>query len=101
MYFPSLNGSITFPLVSNIENFKPIYGKTGDPVTIIEINVEEDKVLKIIGEILTLKDNLFGLARIVPKLLLRKIKIKGSLMAGIIFVRCLMVGKHEMYKGQL
>ena len=101
MYFPSLNGSITFPLVSNIENFKPIYGKPIDPITVIEINVEEDKVLKIIGEILTLKDNLFGLIKIVPKLLVRKIKIKGSLMAGIIFVRCLMVGKHEMYKGQL
>ena len=101
MYFPYLDGSITFPLVSKIENFKPIYGKTSNPVTRIIINVKVENVLKTISSILILKDNLFGLMKIVPKLITGKLKIKGSLISAIILVRCLMMGKHEMYKGQL
>lgn len=101
MYFPSLDGSITFALVSKIENFKPTYGKADNPVTKIVVNVKAEKVLKTISAILTLKDNLFGLMKIFPKLITRKLKIKGSLISAIIFVRCIMVGKHEMYKGQL
>ncbi|MFX1382715.1 MAG: hypothetical protein ACFFBP_09725, partial [Promethearchaeota archaeon] len=60
-----------------------------------------DNVLKTISEILALKDNLFGLMKIVPKLITGKLKIKGSLISAILMVRCLMMGKHEMYKGQL
>lgn len=101
MCFPSLDGSITLPLVSKIENFKPIYGKTNNPVTRIIFNVKADNVLKTISEILALKDNLFGLMKIVPKLITGKLKIKGSLISAILMVRCLMMGKHEMYKGQL
>ena len=101
MYIPSLEGSITFTLVSKKENFKPIYGKSHDPAAIITLNVKEEKVLKTLSDIITLKANLFGLMKLLPKLITRKLKIKGSLKAAIYLVLFIMVGKHEMYKGQL
>jgi len=101
MTFPPLDNSITFTLVSKKEDFHCVFGKPEDPVSIITINAEADKILKVVSEILVLKDNIFGLMRLIPKIITRKIKIKGSLIAAILLCRFLMMGKHEIYKGQL
>lgn len=101
MYFPALDGSITFTLVSDYRKFDVRCRTPTDPTARIIMNVKENDILQLISDIMTLKDNLFGLMRMVPKLLTRKIKIKGSLISAIILCRCMMIGKHEMYKGQL
>lgn len=101
MHFPALNGSIKFTIVNTREQFKCLYEKPLAPTSTIILNVKRDKILKLISDILVLKDNLFGLMRLVPKLLTRKLKIKGKLIPAIILCRCMMIGKHEMYKGQL
>ena len=101
MYFPALEGSLTFTLVSKRDDFKCLYGKPANPAATIIINVKESKVLALISSIIRLKNNLFGLMRILPKLLTFQIRIKGSLMVAISLCRIMMVGQHETYKGQL
>ena len=101
MQFPAIDNSITFTLTSNKEEFNCIFGKPENPAATIVINVGRDKILKVLSQILVLKDNLFGLMRLVPKLITRKLKIKGSLITAIVLCRCMMMGKHEMYKGVL
>jgi hypothetical protein len=101
MNFPAFNNSITFTLASKKEDFNCIFGKPENPEATIIFNVKPDKTLKAISGILKLKDNLFGLMKILPKLITRKIKIKGSLAAALLLCRMMMIGKHEIYKGQL
>ncbi len=101
MKFPALNGSLTFTLVSKREDFNCIEGEPENPVARVTFNVKEDKVLKEISDIISMKDSVLSLAKVLPKLLLRKLKIKGSLFAAIVLFRCLTIGKHEVYKGQL
>jgi hypothetical protein len=101
MFFPALKGSITFTLVSDKEKFHAIDGQPKDPVGKIVIDVEEKDILRLISEILVLKDNLIGLMKIAPKVLKGQLKLKGSWKAAIKLCRCMMIGKHKMYKGQL
>lgn len=102
MQFPALdNGSLTFTLVSKVEDFKCIFGKPKNPEAIIVINVKEKDILSLISYIIKLKNNIFGLLKLVPKLLTRKIKIKGSLIAAIRLCQIMMIGEHEVYTGQL
>ena len=101
MRFPALNGSLTFTLVSNRDEFSCIEGKPKNPIAIITFNVKENHVLKEISSIIAMKDSIFSLVKVLPKLILRKLKIKGSLFAAIVLFRCLTIGKHEVYKGQL
>lgn len=101
LYFPSLGGSLTLTLVSKIEDFQAKHVKPDNPAATIIFNVKEEKVLKTISELLVLKDNVFGIMKIVPKLMTRRLKIKGSFKAAILLARILMIGKHKMYKGQL
>lgn len=101
MYFPALDGSITFTLVSDCRKFDARCRTPSNPAAKIIMNVKDEDILQLISDIMTLKDNIFGLIRMLPKLLTGKIKIKGSLISAIILCRCMMIGKHEMYKGQL
>lgn len=101
MFFPALNGSITFTLVSEKEKFHAIDGQPKNPVAKIIINVKEKDILSLISEILVLKDNLIGLMKIAPMVLKGQLQIKGSWKAAIKLCRCMMIGKHKMYKGQL
>ena len=101
MYFQALEGSLTFTLASNKANFKCIIGQPINPVAKIIVNVKEDKILKTVSKIIVLKDSLFGLMKITPLLITRKMKVKGSLIAALLLCRCLMIGGHEIYKGQL
>ncbi|MGQ4873943.1 MAG: hypothetical protein ACP6IY_07730 [Promethearchaeia archaeon] len=101
MHFPALGTSITFTLVQKMEDFKCVFGKPNNPVAKIILNVKKDKILETASWIIRQKDNIFSLIKILPKVLIGKIKIKGSLIAAILLCRCLMIGKHDVYKGQL
>ena len=101
MFFPALDGSLTFTLVDKREDFKCLFGKPEDPVAIITMNVKDEKVLKLISDIVKLKRNIFGMMRIVPKILTRKLKIKGSWFSALNLCQIMMIGQHDVYKGQL
>ncbi len=101
MLFPALNGSLTFNIVSKRDDFKCVFGQPKQPAATIVINVKDEKILQLISSIIRLKRNLFGLMRIAPKLLTRKLKIKGSLFSAITLCQSMMIGQHITYKGQL
>ena len=98
MYFIDLEGSIHFKLVSDQNQFQCRFGKPENPIAIITVKGEREKAIKIVSKVICLKDNIFGLIKILPLFIKRKIKIKGSYIAAIKLCRCMMVGKHPMYK---
>jgi hypothetical protein len=51
-----------------------------------------------LSSIIRSKANLFGLIKLLKFLIPRIILIKGSYMAAIKLTRCLMIGKHNVYK---
>lgn len=98
MYLVELDGYITFMLTSNRKNFDCRVEKANNPVARIIINVEEEKILSVLSSIIRSKSNIFGLMKLLKYLIPGKIKIKKSKIAAIKFVRCLMIGKNEVYK---
>jgi len=52
----------------------------------------------LLGHLISKKNNIFGILSFVPKLISRKIKIKGSNGAVLSLARILMIGKHNVYK---
>jgi len=98
LYLKEFDGYITFILTSDRNNFNCRAEKAIDPVARIIINVKEEKILTVISSIIRSKSNIFGLAKLLKYIILGKAKIKGSYVAAIKLVRCLMIGKHEMYK---
>ncbi|TXT64854.1 MAG: hypothetical protein BAJALOKI3v1_160056 [Promethearchaeota archaeon] len=98
IFIPAYDGYLNFPLVSKKRNFECRAERAKDPVATVIMNVKEEKVLKVFSNIIRSKANLFGLAKLLPKILTRKIKIKGSLMATLSLVKCLMIGKNKIYK---
>ena len=65
------------------------------------MNVKDKKVLKLISDICKQKRNIFGLMKIAPKLLTRKLKLKGSWFSALNLCQLMMIGQHDVYKGQL
>ena len=98
MYFIDLEGSIHFKLVVDRNQFECRFGKPENPTAIIIVKGEREEVIKIVSKVICLKDNLFGLIKILPLFIKRKIKINGSFIAAIKLCRCMMVGKHPMFK---
>ena len=98
MYLKELDGYITFILTSDKNNFDCHAEKAKNPVSRIIINVKEEKILQVISNIIRSKSNIFGLLKLLKYIIPRKAKIKGSLVATLKLVRCLMIGKHEVYK---
>jgi len=108
MYLVELDGYIIFMLASDRKNFDCRVEKANNPVARIIINVEEEKILSVLSSIIRSKNNIFGIIRsknnifglmkLLKYLIPRKIKIKGSYVAAIKLVRCLMIGKNEVYK---
>lgn len=60
--------------------------------------MKEEKVLNVFSKIVRSKNNLYGLMKLLKYIIPRKIRIKGSYIAALKLVRCLMIGKHEVYK---
>jgi hypothetical protein len=98
LQIPSLNGFLSFTLVSQKADFECRAERAQNPKATIILNVEKDNVIKVLSNIIRSKPNIFGLMRLVPKFLTGKIKVKGSLFATLALVRCIMIGKNEIYK---
>ena len=97
MYFTELDGYITFILSSERENFDCVAEKANSPIARLIITVEEEKILSVISSIIRSKNNLFSLIKLLKYIIPGKAKIKGSYVAAIKLIRCLMIGKHEVY----
>jgi len=98
MYLKELDGYVTFILTNDRKNFECIAKKAKDPVAKISITVKEEKILTVLSKIIRSKSNLFGLIKLLRYIIPGKARIKGSYIAAIKLVRCLMIGKHEVYK---
>ena len=97
MYFTELDGYITFILTSERDNFDCRAEKANSPIARLIITVEEEKILDMLSSIIRSKNNLFSLMKLLKYIIPGKAKIKGSYVAAIKLVRCLMIGKHEVY----
>lgn len=98
MYLKELDGYITFILTNERKNFECVVEKAKNPVAKISIHVREDKILTVLSKIIRSKSNIFGLIKLLKYIIPGKARIKGSYVAAIKLVRCLMIGKHDVYK---
>jgi hypothetical protein len=98
MYLKELNGYITFILTNERKNFECVAKKAKNPVSKISITVKGEKILTVLSKIIRSKSNFFGLIKLLKYIIPGKARIKGSYVAAIKLVRCLMIGKHEVYK---
>ena len=98
MYLKELDGYITFIIPSERANFNCFVKKAENPVAKVIIKVKKEKILKVLSSIIRSKANLFGIIKLLKYLIPRKIVIKGSLIAALKLTRCLMIGKHDVYK---
>ena len=99
MQFPILEGSLKFVLTREKENFEVRVEEVNNPAAIIVINAKEKKeATDIVSKIIRSKSNIFGLAKIVPKIITGKIKIEGSISSVLTLCRLMMVGKNDIYK---
>jgi hypothetical protein len=98
LYLKELDGYITFTLTSERKNFECHAQKAKAPLARITITVREEKILQVLSSIIRSKSNLFGLVKMLKYIIPRKARIKGSYIAAIKLVRCLMIGKHDVYK---
>ncbi|MFX0082008.1 MAG: hypothetical protein ACFE94_09670 [Candidatus Hodarchaeota archaeon] len=101
LYLKDLDGYITFILTPDKENFDCYMGRANKPVSTILINVKQDKILDVVSDIIRSKHNIFGLIKLLKYILPGKAKIKGSYVAALKLARCLMIGKHNVYKKSL
>ena len=98
MYLKELNGYITFTLTSDRNNFNCRAERAKEPIAKIIVNVKEKDIIPVISNIIRSKNNIFGLMKLLKYILPGKVKLKGSIIAILKLVRCLMIGKHEVYK---
>ncbi|MGB5909710.1 MAG: hypothetical protein WBH31_00815 [Promethearchaeia archaeon] len=98
LYLKELDGYITFILTSDRQKFECHTEKANNPIANIIIMVKEEKIIKVISEIIRSKANIFGLAKLLKYIIPGKAKIKGSLKATLKLVKCLMIGKNDVYK---
>jgi len=97
LHLVELEGYITFILTSEKENFDCVAEKAKSPIARLVITVEEEKILDLISRIIRSKNNNISLIKFSRFIITGKAKIKGSYLAAIKLVRCLMIGKHEVF----
>jgi len=97
LHLVELEGYITFILTSEKENFDCVAEKAKSPIARLIIAVEEEKILDLISRIIRSKNNYISLMKFSMFVITGKAKIKGSYLAAIKLVRCLMIGKHEVF----
>lgn len=100
LYVRELEGYITFVLTSDRNKFNCKVERANDPVSRIIINVKEKDIVKVISSIIRSKNNIIGLIKLLKFIIPGKAKIKGSYVAAIKLIRCLMIGKNEVYKNK-
>lgn len=91
------NYCVTFTLSSSPTDPKMV--PSDNPKAIITFNVEPDKVVPLLADVVRTKYGLKGIAKILFKFVLTgKIKFKGSLGALLAMLKCMLIGYHDMYK---
>ena len=98
LFLPALEGYVTLLLTSDKNKFDVRVEKANNPVSTIEVKVKENDILKVLSKIIRSKDNIFGLLKVAKLYILGKVKLKGSMIAAILLVRSLMIGKDRVYK---
>lgn len=98
MHLKELDGYITFIMTSDREKFECRVEKATKPIAKIIIMVHEKEILKVISQIIRSKANIFGIMKLLKYIIPGKAKIKGNLRASLKLVKCLMIGKNNMYK---
>ncbi len=98
LYLKDLEGYLTFILTSDKEQFNCHADKAKSPAARIIITVKKEKILRVISDIIRSKHNIFGVIKLLKYIIPGKAKIKGSYIAALKLARCLMIGKHPMYK---
>ncbi|MFW9947591.1 MAG: hypothetical protein ACFFDX_12275 [Candidatus Odinarchaeota archaeon] len=98
LYLKELGGYITFILTSDRQRFECHVEKARNPIAKIIITVKKENILKVFSEIVRTKNNVLGLIKLLKYIILGKAKIKGSLRVIVKLVRCLMIGKNDIYK---
>jgi len=98
LYLKELGGYITFILTSEKDNFNCHAEKAKNPIASVIVNVKKDQILKVISDIIRSKHNINGVIKLLKYMLPGKLKIKGSYFAALKLARCLMIGKHYMYR---
>jgi hypothetical protein len=98
LYLRNLDGYITFILTSDRQKFECRAEQANTPIAKIMITVKEENIIKVISNIIRSKSNIFGIIKLLKYIIPRKAIIKGSYKAAIKLVRCLMIGKNEVYK---
>ena len=98
LYLRNLDGYVTFVLTSDRQKFECRAEQANNPLAKIIITVKEEKIIKVISAIIRSKSNIFSIIKLLKYIVPRRAIIKGSYKAAIKLVRCLMIGKHEVYK---
>jgi hypothetical protein len=98
MQLKELDGYITFIMTSERQKFECHAERANNPIAKIIITVKEEKILKVISEIIRSKANIFGIMKLLKYIIPGKAKIKGSIGATLKLVKCLMIGKNDVYK---
>ena len=96
--FPALKGSVYVSLTRDKDKFHAIHGKPPKRDAAIIINVDRAKTGVVLGKLIRQKSNIFGLLSLLPNILRRKMKIKGSLWTALTLARIMMIGKNDVYK---
>ena len=98
LYLKELGGYITFVLTSEKENFNCHAEEAKNPIATVIVNVKKEKILSVISDIIRSKHNINGVIKLLKYIIPGKLKIKGSYFAALKLARCLMIGKHYIYK---
>lgn len=98
IYFKEWDQYLTFIMTADRNNFDCYAEKAKNPISKIIIAVKEDKILQVFSKIARSKSNFFGLVKLLKYIIPRKIKIKGSYLSVLKWVRTIMIGKHKIYK---
>ena len=98
LYFKEIDEYITFILSIDRKNFECNIEKAKNPISKVIITVREDKILQVFSNIVRLKNNIFGLIKLLKYIVSGKIKIKGSYVTTIKWAKTIMIGKHSIYK---
>jgi len=96
--FPTLGDSVYVSLTRDKDKFHAIHGKPAHRDAAIIINVNRAKTGLVLGKLIRQKSNVFGILSLVPNIIRRKIKIKGSLWTALSLARTMMIGKNDVYK---
>jgi len=95
--FPALHTTITFHLSKT--RLIPHSGKSDKAIAEVILNMKKEDLIPSFVEFIRIKNTFGGLFKAICKYYLtRKIKVKGSLGAGITLWRLLFIGQCEMYK---